>query len=543
MEVIFNLGVIALVLLIAYWWANQGLLSSLLHLLAVISAGAIALGLWEYAAYAIIEHTGMDGFAWGGSLILIFAISLAVLRLITDKTVRSNVVLPNWANLAFGGVLGFCSGILTVGILLLGIGFIQSHREVMGYQGYGRASNTGKVVDGRLDALWFPVEELTYKFYGSLSVGSLYPDFENRPLRHFSPQLHRQAYLVRDSFDDGKGAIALDPGAASIKAVSWDGSSPTVRVAVAFSRDARDFAEQLSLSQAQVRLIEGLGKGVKREARVVHPTRWGQVTADGGGDFIFDDITHYATSVSGRESADVVFEFQIPAGFTPGYLLVRNTRLKLPSQAEPAPEGTALWTLASSESTEFVQLDTTAPDISSALEVTDSVRGVRMSVNSLPTGLSAVDVDDKKLLDSGKGFIPKNDQGGIISRALRIEKIYAPKGTRIVQVDVSRTSPADLFSRVRDRARDDDELSLVDSRGATYRPIGYIYTKVDGTEISIDRSGGVSRISDLPSIPTSGDNRMFLLFTITEGVTIDGFQAGEITVGTCSLTVIPASQM
>ncbi len=38
----FNLLIFAMVGLIGYWWANQGVFSGLLHLLCVVVAGAIA---------------------------------------------------------------------------------------------------------------------------------------------------------------------------------------------------------------------------------------------------------------------------------------------------------------------------------------------------------------------------------------------------------------------------------------------------------------------------------------------------------------------
>ena len=44
---ILNIIVLVFVLLIGYWWANQGLFSAIIHLLCVIVAGAIALALWE----------------------------------------------------------------------------------------------------------------------------------------------------------------------------------------------------------------------------------------------------------------------------------------------------------------------------------------------------------------------------------------------------------------------------------------------------------------------------------------------------------------
>ena len=65
---LFNLALIGLVLLIAYWWANQGFFSSLLHLICVIVAGTIALAVWEPVTVNLLLSGGMfDNYAWGVS--------------------------------------------------------------------------------------------------------------------------------------------------------------------------------------------------------------------------------------------------------------------------------------------------------------------------------------------------------------------------------------------------------------------------------------------------------------------------------------------
>ena len=46
MIVLFNILIIGIVLLIAYWWMDQGFFSSMLHLLAVIAAGCLAFAFW-----------------------------------------------------------------------------------------------------------------------------------------------------------------------------------------------------------------------------------------------------------------------------------------------------------------------------------------------------------------------------------------------------------------------------------------------------------------------------------------------------------------
>ncbi|MHC4827944.1 MAG: hypothetical protein ACYTEY_15425, partial [Planctomycetota bacterium] len=169
--VIFNILCIAMVLLIAYWWANQGLFSAIIHLLCVITAGALALAFWEPLTVGLLLRGGwFDGYAWSFSLVGVFVLALFLLRLATNKLVPGNVDLPRWANLTFGFPVGACSGVLTIGILLIGMGFAQSKRSIMGFVGEGRNSSSTIV---RVNTMWVPFHELADGFYGWLSVGAL----------------------------------------------------------------------------------------------------------------------------------------------------------------------------------------------------------------------------------------------------------------------------------------------------------------------------------------------------------------------------------
>src|SRR5262249_24692467 len=125
--------------------------------------------------------------------------------------------LPNWTNYAFGLPIGAISGILAMGILLLGAGMVQSTRDLMGWSGAGRAPRTGQVGMLGEERLWLPAHEIAYEFYGWLSVTSLSTD---EPLRQWYPRLDWQAEsLMRDSFGDGKGKLSLHPNGASIASI------------------------------------------------------------------------------------------------------------------------------------------------------------------------------------------------------------------------------------------------------------------------------------------------------------------------------------
>ena len=92
----FNVIIIGIVLLIGYWWANQGLLSSLLHLTCVIVAGAITIAVWEPITLAILSGGWFDNYAWGAIFLACFAVFLGLARSISDQAVKANIFLPPW---------------------------------------------------------------------------------------------------------------------------------------------------------------------------------------------------------------------------------------------------------------------------------------------------------------------------------------------------------------------------------------------------------------------------------------------------------------
>ncbi|MHC4141813.1 MAG: hypothetical protein ACYSUF_08030, partial [Planctomycetota bacterium] len=101
--------------------------------------------------------------------------------------------LPRWANLTFGFPVGACSGVLTIGLLLIGMGFTQSKREIMGFVGDGRNSSSAIV---RVNSMWLPLHEYAGGFYGWLSVGALR---SGQPLRQYYPNLAQVSWsLARD---------------------------------------------------------------------------------------------------------------------------------------------------------------------------------------------------------------------------------------------------------------------------------------------------------------------------------------------------------
>ncbi|MHC4414496.1 MAG: CvpA family protein [Planctomycetota bacterium] len=531
MFVAFNVLIILLVLLIAYWWGNQGVFSAIIHLLCVITAGAVALAVWEPLTAGMLLRGGFfDSYAWGVSLVGVFVVTLFILRLATNRLVPANVDLPHWANVAFGFPVGAAAGVLTVGMLILGAGFIQSQRDVLGFAGMVRSSRDGQVKE--LQRLWLPCHKLTDEFYSWLSVTSL---STRRPLRHFSPNLYQQAgSLIRDSAKSGRGAVALPPSEATVEAAYVCPDLGRCALQVKFRRGAIDFGEQLSVSSAQVRLI-ARAQG-REKPYVSFPVRWSQEITEGGiRTFQFDDVSHYITSIPGRESADVMIEFPLPAGLEPRFVQIKGTRYETP-RAEPLTREGWGQILAGQVAAPRAALPADSagarPLNPEDIRLSNSISPVHVSTNTLPGTMKEQD----KLLIEGDAIFRQTRQR--FSRALLIKGIAEPPGTRLVQVNVGRSSTANIYGPVRDRAGEGATPALVDDRGHQYTPIGYIHENPEGVRIKLEPSRGIRSITDLPHLPTAGDQKLRLLFRVTDGVTIVGFRLGDVTVGTCNLAVV-----
>jgi uncharacterized membrane protein required for colicin V production len=527
MIIIFNILLICMAALIAYWWATQGLLSSVLHLVCVIAAGTLAFAFWEPLATAMMSGGTFDNYAWGVSLVGTFTVSLLILRIISDKIAHGNTTFSESINLLFGGIAGACSGILTVGIFLISMGFLQSTSDIMGYQGYGRDSSNNSVITNIGGQLIVPFTKLTNDFFGMLSVGAFRPDISGSPLKHYNPNVDELSCLVRDSFDNGKGQLALKPDAASVTKIRMSESGLIV-MQVHFNAEALDFGGQLSLSNAQVRLI-GVPKGTK-SPDIIYPVRWEQETLqDGFNLYNYDAVSHYASSVPARKTADIAFVFEADASFVPRFLQIRGTRLDLPKIDEIA--------LTSVDVGRYTGNTISADDIVSArpvmgyaldniVLVTDRLGRLTLSTNGLP---SSITVEDQYFIE-GK-LVRKWTTPGV-SGKLRVKGVRSDEGTKIVQIDVSRDSIASIFDLL-PVVGGDAEIALIDSNHNRYWPIGYYLDAAGKMDLTLTPRTPIRTIGELPPLPTSGAIKMTLIFQVTQGQTVRELMLGNITIGTC----------
>ena len=538
---LMNVAIIGLVGLIAYWWANQGFLSSLLHLVAVICAGAFALAIWEpIVVDNLLGTKWWNGLMPGLILLLTFVFTLAILRMTSDKLAFGNTRLPPAADLVGGGILGALAGVLTVGMLVVGTGFIDRPATAMGYTGWAR--NTDGKVAPPATSLWLPVDAWTINFYELLSVGSLHPDFGGKPMAEWRPDLDQQASLLRDRKVSKLRSTQLFQPPGSIKiadpiaAVSPEGDTFWM-IPMEFNRNSMDYGKGLALGVNQVRMVgESAGK-----TKAIHPQYWGQYVVDEAARqngeakrveafFEFNSGTAYIFDIDQTE-LDVRLVFEVPDDFSPRFLQVRGTRFDVPSVRE-----TDDWSefLIRSHAVGTGTAETWGGDISTLVDMRGSMpRGARPSRSDFK---GDVTIDEKRgrIVQADGAWVSKSSRG---KGKLRVKGygVFNADGSDfdrsrgIVKIDVGPQSGANILAIARSNGGD-GTLILFDTDGGEYAPRGYELTNSKNTTITFDIP--IRTWRDIRHQPRIGSEDNFsLIFIVPVGITIDRLMFDDEVIG------------
>ncbi len=553
MIVVLNLLLVGLGLLIAYWWANQGAFSALLHLLCVLAAGVLAFAIWEPVSVRVLSMGALSNFAWGIGLLAPFALFLFIFRMASDKLVPANLNFPQLVNYAVGGALGLAAGLITMGILMLGGGLLQSERAFMGYQGWVRSSaNQGKPVDVK-DGLWIPMHTLTARFFETLSGGSFAPETGSASLANRQPNLDQVSMsLARDGANAGRSRIAIAPDAIDVTGFAY---SPTMALPAALGgRDAiyavgitvrqpgYDQGVQFRLSASQVRLIGGTTADGQKAA-TEHPIAWtAEIKGGGSGLFPFDDTSHYITSVPGQQemTAWMLFpakEFGSPEqGRPPRFIQVKGLRIALPAIEMSDAASVMAKLMGQGGSTTVPTFDPELKSLSAGdLEATNSLKPLRLSTNQIP-GMK----ESEGYLIEGRGSFSRSNNFRI-SKGLEVKGILQPEDTRVVRLNISRgKSPVNIWdSKFREEAGDTASLLLVDAGGRAFAPFGYIHDRRNDGEVDVvlEPIKGISKISEFPSLSSAGVDDLYALYRVSVGSTIKAVRLGDIQIANADLLI------
>jgi len=551
--VLFNLIIIGLVVLIAYWWSNEGAFSALLHLVCVIAAGTIALAVWEPLLFGLISLEGaFAGLLPGVVLLGVFIIALLILRKATDLIAPEAALLPDAANAIVGGLFGAGSGVLTVGLLLVGTGFIHQPLELLGYRGWSRQSNDAKqqgMVEPPAEGLWLPAGRLTMDFFEFVSTTTFRPDLPgSHPLAWANPDLDQLATLVRDTIHDDDtgelGATVMPPGSVKMgssdraDAIDKNGNVLTgdfLLVTLTIDSHGKDFRGGLRLSSSQLRVIGFLnGKTV-----TYHPTGWGQLAEqDEGIGYVFrafDADDKYATSPSGRGDTNLRLLFAVPDDFDPRFLQIRGSRFPL----RVSPEKKKLARLLEVLGAEDVVED----DIHFGGDITRLVQtynqGARFSQRFKPSTQDIKQIggeilqDERRLVSINANIKP--NRGDNPRGELAMRGYYTEPGAALVRIQCHPNTPGDLFTAARKfRLSSSAEIQLLDVNNEQWYPIGYELIQPNRITLMY-RDKDIETLGDILTRPRAGSSdQFFLLFEVPEGTQLSELRLDEDTMGIIS---------
>lgn len=539
---IANLIVIAFVVGLAFMWSTQGLFSALVHLGMTIIAGVLAFAVWEPLVLGFLIER-MPETAWGVGLLAPFSLLLLLLRVASDKLVPGNVDLPHVANMIGGGVVGLISGVITGGVVVIGLQYIGG--VSLGYASWRVAADGGVQ---QTQSLWVPADRIAAQLFTMLSDGSMTPALSSRNLATHRPNLAQEAGLF--------GAVARAHARQSLRPASAEvdrrftfsaneapaGSTVTgdelgliigVDINLALASDA-DGVFTASAGQAALVCQDAAGNPA-----VVFPTGWVYRTRNAFGLFASPE-DFIRTKPVQRAAIDLLFK--ISARHEPMYLRLKNTRLELPREPTFNADQIDQWlgqvdwastgatdgpTTGGSDGptdvgpTQGVGADVEAVDIRVSAKLPHVYNLNQIRANCRNAQLQRMDPSVVSIVRAHGAVAPERSR---ISESLAVTHIYHTERTDVVRVTLAQAKAKSLYGKAFEAAAAvATGPVLKDNESDLYRPIGYMINRVGQTVFAIDPAEPIHRLAQIDREQLATADELILLFIVPKGVTITEF--------------------
>ncbi len=347
-----NVLIVGILAIFVLWTSSQGFFSAILQFASTVVAGALAFAVWEPLYYLVmpaLDSPFWYDVGWGILLILSFALFRGLLQMLTDKACIANVFFTDNVNWIGSGAMGLCTGIVTAGMLLIGVQYIHGPTRILAYQGWNMDTDATII---REDKLWVPVDDIVEFIYSTGSNGAMY---STNPLSEWQPRLAQQASLFRTSYGDGASRMGMRPegikanrvfrvspndaesyltdlsGVTNPQTGQKMRSGQIYAINLELNNATADKGGQIRLSKGQISLIVQMPDG---EFLPVYPHAfYGKYDPASRAEFrfYFDVGDDFATSVGVGAEISMAFEFAVPDGATIHHIQVRNARSVLAS--------------------------------------------------------------------------------------------------------------------------------------------------------------------------------------------------------------------
>lgn len=582
---ILDILVLITVAVLGYIWGSRGFFSSMLHMLCVLLAGAIALAFYEPIAYTLLGQSWFGGkqwlvnLVWAVSLALPFSLVLVILRVSMDKLVPANLDLDGITNLVGGIACGAVTGVITAGMLVFTLNFVHGAPKA----GYFSAppvayNNTGSLVKG--GGPFIPVDKITAWFYGYTSEATLRT---STPLAKYHPNLPIEGTLLKTNFNEGGSRHVMTPKAFEVQggytlgkkaplsvgdllAHSFSPGTQTVTrldgepinkndksyyvegFVVKFKSGAREREGRIIIGAGQVWLVVW---NEQRSVQLQPIAMVSQASLKEGdknltyGRWRFDKQDVYIASVGGAEDPPMAFEFLVPRDYAPLALYVKGIRTDVSGMGATADHATASARDLAVKNRSLLAVAAPGQLERGKAKILDLGDGVKAGsairvVNALLPGViisvdnkKNVEIDDERKIIGGEDkFLTNELQIKGVEQKLQVRMLAATEDTVIVQVDVSLNSDLSLVKN-QTASEASGPPVLIDSHGQRYFAIGYMYR--DATEFDIRFMPG-SPIQSKDELPKGGptssrqDQQFTLIYRVSANASLVSFAIGDTVV-------------
>jgi len=188
--VALNIVALCLILAITLMHSIFGLYSGVIHVCCCILAALVAFGFFEPLTLLLTKEAGLHpAYTEPCCLLLLFVLTLIVLRTAADNLLRGNVQLPQYVDTGGAVVLGFLGAEIVVGMLVISVLMLPLGGRVMGFSRYERdpeLRDENNLARFNRNSVWLMPDEFTVGLVRLISGGSLrattplaavYPDF------------------------------------------------------------------------------------------------------------------------------------------------------------------------------------------------------------------------------------------------------------------------------------------------------------------------------------------------------------------------------
>jgi hypothetical protein len=540
-----NLLVLLMLVLITFFQSLQGLFAAMILLVLSVIGSVVAFGFYEDLHKGLIAQW-LPAEGQAVSLMVLFLVTLLVLRIVLDTAIKGNVLLPHRVNQIGGGVLGFFAAMVMTGTALTAIQMLPFDQKVLGFARHEMAG-TRLATNG----VWFGVDRFAVGLAGTILNGSL---SAKTPRSGTFEDVHPDLLADLDARRSAGVPAGSKPNAVSLaieqvwapdKVMAADGKTPiNPESAKKFLAVRATLGGELPMAftPLQMRMVAVRANRVEQYALKAASTDT-EVPVE------MQPLDKYVPSAG---TMNLVFE--IPNNATPWYVTFNSegmgevTESQLKEQAAPALSSPAATTP-----------DEPKKDEKPAAAARPTVRNPAGRTHGAdvadepyvsedwPLGISAannevagsVELVGSRLKD-GHIVLPmsRTSKAKIVGFVSRFD---VPKGMKLVQVPLHRVSAGSLMGQAIDFAVRtlQQQWALLDDAGGQYLPVGAVaIASVGGEELleiqyHSNQENLISghtltkwrRISDADL--KNPDAKLFFLYAVPPGKHIITFDTGR----------------